>query len=427
MKNTKPKKITILGAGIAGLSCGYNAIKQDYQICIYEKENTYGGLLDNIQIGDFLFDKAVHLSFASEPEVREIFDQTEYITHPPTSYSFENKIWFKHPIQNNLYPLPSNDKAELILSLFNRPDIEITNYSDWLRFQYGEAIAKRFFEQYTYKYWTISPEKMGTDWIGNRIRRADLSEILKGSYEDQNENHYYTKEMRYPVKGGYKAFLTPLIEMVENNVNYNKEIIEIDTQKKLLYFADNTQDSYEILISSLPLPVLCQSLDYCDPKILELSETLFATSIDLISVGFNKELKLDLWNYIYDSDIYASRMYSPSVKSKNNVPVGCSSLQFEIYSSIKSNKKHTKEELFENTKYALEKMQIADSEDILFMKHNRIDYGNVVFDLDMESRRDKIRNYLEAIGILTIGRFGEWDYLWSNQSFMSGLKILEKV
>jgi hypothetical protein len=38
-----------------------------------------------------------------------------------------------------------------------------------------------------------------------------------------------------------------------------------------------------------------------------------------------------------------------------------------------------------------------------------------------DEARKVVRDYLSSVGIETIGRFGEWDYLWSDQSLMSGL------
>ena len=38
----------------------------------------------------------------------------------------------------------------------------------------------------------------------------------------------------------------------------------------------------------------------------------------------------------------------------------------------------------------------------------------------MEARRDRVRRWVAAQQIRLAGRFGEWAYLWSNQSFMSG-------
>lgn len=38
--------------------------------------------------------------------------------------------------------------------------------------------------------------------------------------------------------------------------------------------------------------------------------------------------------------------------------------------------------------------------------------------------RGMVIHSLSSIGIETIGRFGEWDYLWSDQSLMSGMSIV---
>jgi protoporphyrinogen oxidase len=45
----------------------------------------------------------------------------------------------------------------------------------------------------------------------------------------------------------------------------------------------------------------------------------------------------------------------------------------------------------------------------------------------MEDRRDRVRAWVEAQGIGLAGRFGEWAYLWSNQSFMSGRAAVERM
>ncbi len=47
--------------------------------------------------------------------------------------------------------------------------------------------------------------------------------------------------------------------------------------------------------------------------------------------------------------------------------------------------------------------------------------GNVIFDIGMEERRDFVKKYLDEKNVKLIGRFGEWDYLWSDQSYISGI------
>ena len=50
-------------------------------------------------------------------------------------------------------------------------------------------------------------------------------------------------------------------------------------------------------------------------------------------------------------------------------------------------------------------------------------YANVIFDHNIYKSREIVRDYLASIGIETIGRFGEWDYLWSDQSLLSGFRL----
>jgi protoporphyrinogen oxidase len=421
MSKIKQVDVAILGAGIAGLGAALGAKNTLRNPAVFEANKSAGGLLDNFMIEGFRFDNAVHLSFATEPEVRVIFDKTPYITHPSDSLNFETNKWLKHPVQNNLFPLAAEEKVELIESFLERPDIsQIENYEQWLKHQYGEAIAERFPIRYTRKYWQCEANELSTTWIGNRMRRADFSELLYGSYTADTPNTYYTKEMRYPKKGGYKAFITPLIE--NTNIHYEYRAVAIDLAKKEIQFSNGCLVQYSELVSTLPLPVfikLCGS--QVPEKVQESADELECTSIDLISVGFNKPIINDLWFYIYDEDIYASRAYSPSIKSPDNVPEGCSSLQFEIYNADRKSR-FTSEELKENVRYALMKMNIATDDDLLFLEHKHLPWGNVTFKIGMEGHRKTVKDFIEAQGVKTVGRFGEWDYLWSNQSFLSGLR-----
>jgi protoporphyrinogen oxidase len=64
---------------------------------------------------------------------------------------------------------------------------------------------------------------------------------------------------------------------------------------------------------------------------------------------------------------------------------------------------------------------------VLFLDHRTLPFGNVVFDLGMEARRNMVRDYLTGIGVVLAGRFGEWEYYWSDDSLLSGLRAAEKA
>jgi protoporphyrinogen oxidase len=323
--------VAIIGSGISGLAANLKAIESGRHPVIFESRSTAGGLLDSFEINGFTFDRAVHLSFAHEREVRAVFDKTNYITHPAVSRCFDNMIWTKNPIQNNLYPYPVEKKISYIQSFFDRPEALNDNYESWLRHQYGNLIAEDFPIRYTKKYWRVSPEELSINWVGERMRRSDSHEILHGAFTSDTPNTYYTKEMRYPDKGGYKSFIRPLLD--SGKIELNKKLIDIDVDRKKLKFEDGSGIFYKQLVSTIPLPEIIAAISQAPAEVVTASRRLFATSVDLISIGFSKNLTSDLWFYIYDDDIFASRAYSPSVKSPNNAPAGCSSIQFEIYSN----------------------------------------------------------------------------------------------
>lgn len=420
-------QIVVLGAGIAGISVGYHANKIKKECVIYEAKERFGGLLDSFNISGFRFDNAVHLSFTNNSYVRNLFDQTPYIQHYPAAYNFENGTWLKHPVQNNLFPLSTQEKIEAIKSFIQRPPATDTDdYYEWLIQQYGEVIAKRFPCKYTRKYWTISPSHLSTKWIGNRMYRPTLDEVLLGAMTSETPNAYYAQEMRYPKIGGYRSFLTSLAKTC--TIKVNKKAIYIQPKLKYIEFEDTERVYYENLISSIPLPELLTIIEGVPTEIQRIAQNLCATSIALVSIGFARpDVPNHLWFYIYDEDLLAARAYSPSLKSPDNVPTGCSSLQFEIYYSKYKPLNMNKNTLIEHVMRSLETMKIANKEDILITDYRIVPYANVIFDKEMIKIRKLIIDYLQNIGIEVVGRFGEWDYLWSDQSLLSGKKAIEKI
>lgn len=408
----------VLGAGISGLACANEYAKRGKEVAVFEAEGYIGGLCHSFMVGEFRFDSAVHLSFTENEEARYFFDKTPYQIHEPISYNYYNSLWMKHPLLNNMYPMSVEEKIDCIESFVERNKIyDIKNYGEWLRASYGDVITQKFYNIYTKKYWTMEPEQLSTSWVGSRLNAPDIRKVLNGAFTDNTGNDYYAKEMRYPQEGGYESFLAPLKDV---KIYCNKRAVEIDLREKRVKFKDGSSCYYNHLVSSIPLPRLVKCITNIPKEIEVSSKKLLATKVSLVSVGFNNpDIARWLWFYIYDTDIMAARVNSPSKKSLENVPKGCSSLQFEVYHH--PNEIVNKKAIIENTKYALKKMKIGKEQDVLFMDYRLLPYGNIVYTLGMEKERDLVKDYLESVGIKLIGRFGEWDYFWSDQSYLSGL------
>lgn len=415
----------ILGAGIAGISAAYHLKQKGENSVIFEKDNDWGGLCGFFEIDGFRFDRFVHFTFAKDEKIAELFAKSSSLyAHPPVSYNYWRGCWLKHPAQNNLAPLPIEEKVKIIDSFVNRPrkDVaEISDYAEWLRVQYGDYFAENFPFAYTRKYWGVEAKQLETKWVGNRLHVSPLPEVLRGAFAEQQENFYYTKFMNYPKKGGFRSIMNECRKGLD--IRLNKKAVRIDTAAKQVEFADGTVENYDNLISSLPLPEIIKMISDVPENVQNAAKQLRWTCGYQVSLGFNRPYVAKyLWFYIYDEDVPPARVYSPNLKSPDNAPDGCSSLQAEIFfaNGVKVVDKNI---ILQKTVEKLKEICQFNDSDVVVKDIRFEPYANIIFTPEIYESRKVVREWLQAQGIKTIGRFGEWDYLWSHQAFESGMKV----
>lgn len=415
----------ILGAGIAGISAAYHLKQKGENSVIFEKDNDWGGLCGFFEIDGFRFDRFVHFTFAKDEKIAELFAKSSPLyVHPPVSYNYWRGCWLKHPAQNNLAPLPIEEKVKIIDSFVNRPrkDVaEISDYAEWLRVQYGDYFAENFPFAYTRKYWGVEAKQLETKWVGNRLHVSPLPEVLRGAFAEQQENFYYTKFMNYPKKGGFRSIMNECRKGLD--IRLNKKAVRIDTAAKQVEFADGTVENYDNLISSLPLPEIIKMISDVPENVQNAANQLRWTCGYQVSLGFNRpDVAKYLWFYIYDEDVPPARVYSPNLKSPDNAPEGCSSLQAEIFFANGA-KVVDKNIILQKTVEKLKEICQFNDSDVVVKDIRFEPYANIIFTPEIYESRKVVREWLQAQGIKTIGRFGEWDYLWSHQAFESGMKV----
>ena len=417
----------IIGSGIAGISAGYHLEKVGEPVVIFEKDNDWGGLCGNFTINGFRFDRFVHFTFTDDPYIKGIFEKSSPLyEHPSISSNYYKGYWLKHPAQNNLAPLPTDEKVKIIKDFITRPKKaieEIKDYAEWLKVQYGEYFAQNFPYRYTRKYWGLEPKELETKWVGNRMHSPDIEEVLKGAFEENSENFYYTKYMRYPKKGGFRSILDDCRKGLD--IRFNKEVVKIEPKAKTVTFKDGSQEKYDRLISTLPLPEIARMIEGTPSEVIQASESLHNTCGYMVSLGFKRpDVAKHLWFYIYDEDILAARVYSPNLKSPDNVPKGCSSLQAEIFFDCKA-QIPDKEVVLKNTIDKLIGMGLFREEEIVVKDIRFEKYANITFDKDIYQNRQIVLDYLKDQGIESIGRFGKWEYMWTFQAFEDGKGVVK--
>lgn len=70
---------------------------------------------------------------------------------------------------------------------------------------------------------------------------------------------------------------------------------------------------------------------------------------------------------------------------------------------------------------------VREEDEILCRQAMLLRYANVIFDLERKDALSIVHGYLDEIGIAYCGRYGDWGYMWTDESFISGERAAEKA
>jgi protoporphyrinogen oxidase len=282
--------------------------------------------------------------------------------------------------------------------------------------------------QYTRKYHLTSADNMSTDWLGPRMYRPSLEEMLRGALAPWNPEVHYITHFRYPSDGGFASYLRHFPNKADLRLGH--ELIAIDPRTKELHFSNGVTLEYGALISSVALPDLISMIAGAPRDVIDASQRLACSTCVLVNVGVNRSDLSDAQiTYFYDQDISFTRLSFPHMLSSTNVPPGCGSIQAEVYFSSKYRPlRQSPDDLIEQViKDLYRSGTLRDGDQILTRSAFVVRYANVIFDLDRARALETVHGYLDDIGIAYCGRYGDWGYLWTDESFKSGEAAAEKA
>ncbi len=427
-------RVTIIGSGVAGFGAAYKLHALGRKSVMYEKENYIGGNAASFNNEGFIFDVGPHISFTKNQRIQSFFAKNvnnKYETLQARVNNYWKKYWIKHPAQCNLYGLPKDMVVDILLDFIHackKEHGEINNYEEWLIASYGETFAKTFPMQYGQKFHTAKAINMTTDWVGVRLYQPDLKEVLGGALSSDTPDVHYVNHFRYPSQGGFVSYLKPLPSITD--LHYGYELIEIDHAHKELKFSNNKSNSYCDIISSLPLPDLIPMIKDVPQKVMDACKQLACTTCLLVNIALDRSDISDAhWTYFYDKDISFTRLSFPHMQSPCNVVHGTGSIQAEVYYSSKYRPLNiTLNQCRDHVISDLKKCgYIRGSDKILFCQAKTIPYANIIFDHNRKQALKIVHGFLDKIGIHSCGRYGEWGYLWSDESFISGENAAMKI
>jgi len=428
-------EITILGTGMAALGAAYKSSQENCVSTLYDKNPHPGGHTASWATDEgFVFDEGPHISFTGDERLQELFASNvdgAFENFAASVNNYWQGHWVKHPAQCNLHGLPTSLIVDVLRDFmqaqYTEPG-EINNYADWLIASYGKSFAETFPMEYGHRYHTTTADNMSTDWLGPRLYRPKVDEILKGALDPVTEDVHYVSKFRYPSQGGFVSYLNKFIE--NSNLKLSHRLVELDPVSKQLRFENGNQVKYKNIVSSIPLPELIPMIVGVPDNVLEAANKLACTSCMTVNIGVDREdISPAHWTYFYDKDFIFTRLSFPHMFAPGNAREGTGSIQAEIYFSKKYKPlEYTPEQCIDKTISDLQRCGLLRTDDnILYKGVRKIDYANIIFDLDRQEAVKIVHDYLADNKIHVAGRYGHWGYHWTDESFKSGEVAVEQI
>ena len=155
------EEITIVGAGIAGLTAGYLLSQRGYKVIVIEREDRVGGLARSFYYDDFVFDIGPHRFHTDDQEVLTFIEDVlgeKKIVIPRSSGVWMFGKYHDWPLNwRVLFKLPPAIILRTVWDLFFKKTYGGDSFEDYILSRYGKTLYDVFFKPYTEKFLKLSP------------------------------------------------------------------------------------------------------------------------------------------------------------------------------------------------------------------------------------------------------------------------------
>lgn len=329
------KKITIIGAGPAGLTAAYELLKKtdQYEVTILEQTDRLGGIACTVCHNGNYMDLGGHRFYSKCDCITKWWHAIPSVTllkRKRKSEIYYNKKFFDYPMKADLKNLSALGIKELILIFADYLKSQIIkkkedSLEDFYINRFGKRLYRLFFKNYTEKVWGISPDKISPDWGSQRVKGLSIFEVIKDSLkfalhikDNGNTQTSLIEEFYYPSYGPGELWTAVAEEIIKmgGKIKKNCPVYKIQTKKKQIvevsYRCDGKEISepIDILISSMPIKNLISSMENVPDGISKISNGLVYR--DFVTVGVlikNMNIKTEnCWIYMQDKSVQMGRI-----------------------------------------------------------------------------------------------------------------------
>ncbi len=412
--------VAIIGAGPAGLGAG---LALGEAAVVLEQAGGSGGLGGTVELAGAVFDLGGHSFHTPHPEIRDlVFRALPMEEQRRQAWCHVAGEWIPYPFQKNLALLKDEATREACLAGLRRAGdgARAPNFDRYIDARFGAGVARHFMRPYNEKLWGPDLSRLATDWTAERIaapeNRGGGAELGVG----QRMPLQGDTMVGYPARGGFGEIFRVLGAQLPN-LRFGQRVIGIDLKTGELTTAGGDRLAWGQLISTLPLPRLLALIADVPKTMREAVAELAVLPVNLVLVALAGRLDTVVQR-VYSSD---PGIVGHKIVLNHNSSTYLRSLPHHgIQVEVSGNRGESDEALARLAVAGLRKLRLlSDSDEIAATRVVRLPFGYPVPTHERARIVGDAAAWLESRGIWTLGRFGQWDYINSDEALHRGLRL----
>ncbi len=416
-------KITILGAGVTGLTLARLLLQDGHDVLVLESSGEAGGLCRSSVVDGFTFDHAGgHILFSKD---RATLDWMKERAGSDSLVETERRtriLWHDryvpYPFENGIASLTPQAKFECLKGYLEAVERRKggepcpEDFHSWILWKMGKGFADHFMIPYNEKIWECDLREMSSLWVAGRVPDAPVDDILKAVSGLETRGYTHQARFFYPRRGGFQALTDGIAEGLGDRLVTGHEVRNL-RRRGGGWEVDG--DPTDLVVNTIPLPVLAEVFEGLPEEIrLECAE-LRPISLANVLIGCRSDRGLDPLSWIYlpfEDQGPANRVTFFSNYSPENAPEGHVSFMAEV--TYRGTLETGKEWLGDLCR-ALETCGLFRREDVVVLHPFHSRYAYIDQNLAFPDRIARLRAWFDRSGLLSIGRFGRYEYHNSDQ------------
>lgn len=426
----------VLGAGISGLSATRALQESGLEPVLLEACPEPGGLTRTTVVGGFAFDYTGHLLHLARHESPAAIpfadlDDADWMRVSRRSYCHVGGKLVTAPIQYHLGDLPPDLRERSIASYETRPkaSAQPASFRDYVIQGFGQYLADLFLIPQNEKTMATTLDRLSGDAVRRFFPPPDEATVRKGMEPGITSPAEYNSRFWYPREGGINRLVHGLARGVRD-LRLGSTVVAIDLSRRSLRTSRGDELEWEVLVSSLPLSVLCRLTG--DPDLTRPARSLTHSTTVCMNLGVRGELGAGMgdaqWIYVPDRDIPFYRVGAYSHISDGVMPPGHSAVYVEVGMPAEQAKRPGLLAALEpQVEQALHDLGWVRREQIVCRVTHLLECAYVHLTPERDKVVPEIMGRLGDHGVFPIGRYGTWDYTSMEDSIVSGIETARRA